>query len=341
MIIYTTGDLLKSDANALVNTVNCEGYMGKGIAYQFKKHFPENNKDYVRACKSDQLEIGKLHYTFEREKLIINFPTKNKWRAKSKMEYIEKGLDALIILINQLKITSVALPPLGSGNGGLPWGEVKHLIEQKLKDVSSFIDVYIYEPTKNYSAQSTVEPKLNFSSLLLMEIKHHLKKFNKLRLQHATFFVTIFSKEKYFDFQKQVSGPHDKMITIISSDIRKFQNYHKVKNTREAKDILFNKLVSENITNKLADITPIINRVCDFINSIKTDRELECLSKALYLINENDFLSNVEEICQKIVFWSEDNSNHYSKDEVVYCITKLQESKMIEPTLVGYAISEF
>lgn len=336
MIIYTTGDLLKSDANALVNTVNCEGYMGKGIAYQFKKEFPENNNDYVKACKSGQLEIGKLHYTFERGKLIINFPTKNKWRAKSKIEYIEKGLDALINLINQLKITSVAIPPLGSGNGGLPWGDVKFLIEQKLKDIPC--SIYIYEPTKNYTAQSITEPKLNFSSLLLMEIKHHLKKFNKLRLQHATFFVTVFSMDKYFDFQKQDSGPHDKMIIVISSEIKKFQDYHKVKNTKEAKEILYNKLVSESTTNKLANLRPVIKRVTDFINSIKTDRELECLSKILYLIDENKSLSS-EEIFQNIISW-EGIKEYFSKEEVSYCITKLCDSRMIEPTLVGFEISK-
>ena len=83
MIIYTTGDLLKSSAETLVNTVNCEGYMGKGIAYQFKLKFPENNKDYVKACKTGELQIGKLHYYKEDGKIIVNFPTKNKWRAKS------------------------------------------------------------------------------------------------------------------------------------------------------------------------------------------------------------------------------------------------------------------
>ena len=86
MIIYVTGDLLQSEAQCLVNTVNCEGYMGKGIAYQFKLAFPENNIDYVKACKAGKLYIGTLHYYYEKGKIIINFPTKDKWRAKSKIE---------------------------------------------------------------------------------------------------------------------------------------------------------------------------------------------------------------------------------------------------------------
>ena len=99
MFFYTTGDLLQSDAEALVNTVNCEGYMGKGIAYQFKLKFPNNNKDYVKACKNGTLRPGKLHVYKESEKIIINFLTKDKWREKSRMEYIEDGLDALVLLI--------------------------------------------------------------------------------------------------------------------------------------------------------------------------------------------------------------------------------------------------
>ena len=131
MFFYTTGDLLQSDAEALVNTVNCEGYMGKGIAYQFKLKFPNNNKDYVKACKNGTLRPGKLHVYKESEKIIINFPTKDKWREKSRMEYIEDGLDALVLLIKELNIKSIAIPPLGSGNGGLIWNDVKQVLAKK------------------------------------------------------------------------------------------------------------------------------------------------------------------------------------------------------------------
>ena len=100
--------------------------MGKGIAYQFKLAFPQNYNDYVKACKSGTLRIGTLHYYQENDKIIINFPTKDKWRANSKLEYIEAGLDKLIILIRKLGISSIAIPPLGSGNGGLRWADEKN-----------------------------------------------------------------------------------------------------------------------------------------------------------------------------------------------------------------------
>ncbi|WP_199798965.1 macro domain-containing protein [Clostridium tetani] len=96
-----------------------KGDRQKSHNIKFKLQYPENNIDYVKACKSGSLTIGKLHYFKERGKIIINFPTKNKWRAKSKIEYVEKGLDGLIKLIYLLNIKSIAIPPLGSGNGGL------------------------------------------------------------------------------------------------------------------------------------------------------------------------------------------------------------------------------
>ncbi len=152
MFHYVTGDLLKSEAQCLVNTVNCEGYMGKGIAYQFKLAYPSNNASYVKACKNGKLKVGTIHSFTENNKVIVNFPTKDKWRANSKIEYIDLGLDKLNKFIVDKKISSIAIPPLGSGNGGLMWHDVKPLIESKLDAISDDIDIYIYEPSKGYVA---------------------------------------------------------------------------------------------------------------------------------------------------------------------------------------------
>ena len=95
MIRSEIGNILDSSAQCLVNTVNCEGFMGKGIAYQFKERFPENNKEYMKACKSGELTIGKILFFEEDGKIIANFPTKNKWREKSQYSYIDSGLTAL------------------------------------------------------------------------------------------------------------------------------------------------------------------------------------------------------------------------------------------------------
>ncbi len=337
MIVYTTGDLLTSSADALVNTVNCEGYMGKGIAYQFKLKYPENNVDYVKVCKNGTLRVGKLHYFMEKGKIIINFPTKDKWRAKSKMEYIVSGLDELVCLIRQLDIKSIAIPPLGSGNGGLIWAEVKDLIEKKLTVLSNDVEIYIYEPSKKYNAQPTVEPKLSMSALVLMEIKERLSKFNTLRLQKTAYFVDVFSGEKYFKFKRHKYGPYDNSIAIISRNIKEYQKYHNFKSTNEAYKILYNKIVSESVSTKLIQLAPSVLKATEYVNSIKTDFELECLSTIVYLIDEQGSLLDCE-IVEKFKMWSEDKANRFSEDEIIRGIERLNNENVIEKTLTGYAI---
>jgi len=153
MITFTKGNLLEADAEALVNTVNTVGVMGKGVALMFKEAFPENFKAYESACNEKRVRLGEMFVT-EREDLlgpkwIINFPTKGHWRYPSKIEWIQEGLNDLVRFIQDKKIKSVAIPPLGSGNGGLAWSEVRPLIEASLgalKDIS----VLVYEPTAKY-----------------------------------------------------------------------------------------------------------------------------------------------------------------------------------------------
>lgn len=204
MFHFVTGDLLQSKAQALVNTVNCEEYMGKGIAYQFKLKYPEMNAAYVKKCKAHKLVPGQLDCFVADSKIIINFPTKNKWREKSKMEYISSGLDALLQAVDEYHIASIAIPPLGSGNGGLIWAEVKSVILQKLKPVSDKIEIYIYEPSKNYKAVQTKEPQLSLSALILMNIKFQLstKLFNKICLQKTAYFMDVLSDTEYFNFKR-------------------------------------------------------------------------------------------------------------------------------------------
>lgn len=149
MIRYTTGNILTADAEAVVNTVNCVGIMGRGIALQFKNAFPENFKAYEAACKRNEVQPGKM-FVFETEtltnpKYIINFPTKRHWRGKSRIEDIESGLAALADEIRHHNIHSIALPPLGSGLGGLRWEDVRPRIEAALRGIPS-LQVIVFEP---------------------------------------------------------------------------------------------------------------------------------------------------------------------------------------------------
>ena len=149
MIETKTGDLLAEEAEALVNTVNCVGVMGRGIALQFKRAFPENFKAYAARCKRNAVQPGRV-FVFETGQLtnpryIINFPTKRHWRGKSRMEDIESGLVSLAQEIRSRDIRSIAIPPLGSGLGGLSWPEVRVRLEGALKEFDD-VKVIIFEP---------------------------------------------------------------------------------------------------------------------------------------------------------------------------------------------------
>jgi O-acetyl-ADP-ribose deacetylase (regulator of RNase III) len=175
MIKYATGNVLQADAEALVNTVNTVGVMGKGIALMFKEAFPENFGAYDEACKNKEVRLGKMFVT-ERTSLIgprwiINFPTKGHWKYPSKIEWIERGLDDLRRLIEQRQIRSIAIPPLGSGNGGLEWNDVRAIIAQKLGDIAG-TTVFVYEPIAQYQnvAKRTGVEKLTPARALIAEL---------------------------------------------------------------------------------------------------------------------------------------------------------------------------
>jgi len=149
MIQLKTGNLLTEKTEALVNTVNCVGVMGKGIALQFKKAYPENFKAYKKICDAAQLHPGQMFVydskTVLAPRYIINFPTKQHWRSKSKLEDIQSGLIALVTEIQERKIQSVAIPPLGCGNGGLDWSVVKPMIIKACEQIPD-VEVILFEP---------------------------------------------------------------------------------------------------------------------------------------------------------------------------------------------------
>lgn len=180
MIISTQGDILRDESEAIVNTVNCVGVMGRGIALQFRNAYPENYKAYEKACQRGEVQPGRMFVSETGElagpRYIINFPTKRHWRGKSRMEDIDSGLGALVEVLREKKIRSIALPPLGSGLGGLDWSQVRPRIVaalEKLEDVK----VSIYEPTGAPDSGAMVRnkevPRMTPGRAALVELMHH------------------------------------------------------------------------------------------------------------------------------------------------------------------------
>jgi O-acetyl-ADP-ribose deacetylase (regulator of RNase III) len=174
MITFTQGNLLEARAEALVNTVNTVGVMGKGIALMFKERFAENFRLYAAACKARQVQTGRMFVTEVHEldgpRWIVNFPTKQHWRAPSQMAWVTEGLQDLRRFLVEQQVTSIAIPPLGAGNGGLEWSEVREQIEATLGDLDT--EILVFEPTRQYQnvAKRAGVEKLTPARALIAEL---------------------------------------------------------------------------------------------------------------------------------------------------------------------------
>lgn len=220
MITYTKGNIIKADAEALVNTVNCVGIMGKGIALQFKKAFPETYFNvYQKACRNQELAPGKVHVwqtgTFVNPKYIINFPTKKHWKGKSKYEYIETGLQALKKEIEKLGIRSVAIPPLGSGLGGLQWQKVREMIQKTFAEMPA-IELLIYEPQGTPKAEEMPvrisKPKMTIARALFIKLmqfySRHAYRLTLLEIQKLAYFLQEAGIPLRLNYVKHYYGPY-------------------------------------------------------------------------------------------------------------------------------------
>ncbi|MEZ0131231.1 macro domain-containing protein, partial [Flavobacterium sp. LBUM151] len=218
MLKFIKGNLLDSDAQALVNTVNTVGVMGKGIALQFKNQFPNNYKIYAKACKNNEFHIGELLVTEEEsllggKKIIINFPTKTDWRKPSEYSYIEKGMIELVNVIKDRNIKSIAIPPLGAGNGGLDWDKVSRLMKYYLKDVDSEITIFqpndaIEEVLKKERVKLTPARAMLLS--VLFELVRNGEFVSEFAAEKIAYFLQKFGAKDNFklEFSANFYGPY-------------------------------------------------------------------------------------------------------------------------------------
>lgn len=232
MIHYTQGDILKSDVDAIVNTVNCVGVMGRGIALQFKKAWPENFKAYKQVCDAGELLPGKLNVfatgQLTSPRFIVNFPTKRHWRGASRMEDIESGLVALKLWIQESQMQSIAIPPLGAGLGGLDWAEVKAKIEAALSPLDS-INIYVYEPKgapeNDRMVRNKKAPKMTAGRAALIELMRRYldglldPSISLLEVHKLMYFMQEFGEPLRLEFTKAPYGPYAENLRHVLSEI--------------------------------------------------------------------------------------------------------------------------
>lgn len=216
MIDYTTENIFDINVEAVVNTVNCVGVMGKGLAFQFKHFSPENFKAYQQACRQSKVQPGHIFVfetgTFYNPKYILNFPTKRHWKENSRLEDIQLGLKDLITTIKRLDIKSIAIPPLGCGNGRLHWPSVHQLILDAVQDIEH-VKIQIIEPQEFQisQAQKKVEPKITRSRALFIKLIDRYKKdhyvLSLLEIQKLAYFLQESGEPLKLKFEQAHYGP--------------------------------------------------------------------------------------------------------------------------------------
>lgn len=326
MVEYKKGDILQEETEAVVNTVNTKGVMGKGIALQFKERFSENYKQYKKACEAGHVETGKVFVTETGQLLnpryIINFPTKEHWRYPSKMEYIHEGLQDLVRVIKEKNISSIAIPPLGCGNGGLDWNEVKPAIEKAL---SSFTDLQIilFEPSNVVYKKKARKPKkkANITSVRAMFLSI-FKKYKELGFQLSfieahklIYFLQRFGEPLNLEFDKNRYGPYSYVIDHMLYDVEgTFLKGTKFKDAKPQDNIY---LVNENfdevhtyIQNKLTqEQRDRLERVYEFIEGFESPLGLELLATVDFILKDAPDSISEDKLIERIYNWDSDNPN--------------------------------
>lgn len=219
MIRQASGNLLEAPVEALVNTVNCVGYMGKGIALQFKQAFPANFRSYETACRAGTMVPGQMlvhdHGLLIHPRYIINFPTKRHWRGKSRMEDIDSGLTALVEEVRHRGIRSIAIPPLGCGLGGLDWDEVRPRIEAAFAALPD-LDVHLYAPAGAPAAKTmlvgTDRPRMTAARALFIQLMHAYAALDYsrtlLEVQKLAYFLQVAGQPLRLRYEAGPYGPY-------------------------------------------------------------------------------------------------------------------------------------
>ena len=209
----------QDDVDAIVNTVNCVGVMGKGIALQFRNKWPENNRAYEAACKAREVRLGRM-FVFDsgglvKPNYIINFPTKDHWRGKSSLESIREGLKDLVAQVKRLRIRSIAVPPLGCGNGGLEWSEVRPLIEGAFAELPD-VEVRLFEPSGAPDPKSmevkTRRPRMTAGRAAILKVLDTYRALeyglSRIEVQKLAYFLQEAGEELKLSFVKHRYGPY-------------------------------------------------------------------------------------------------------------------------------------
>lgn len=318
MITLTCGNLLEADTEALVNTVNTVGVMGKGIALQFKRAFPENYEAYRRACDQDEVRLGEM-FVFETGRLappkyIINFPTKGHWRSRSRLEDVEAGLTSLASVIRDRGIRSIAIPPLGCGHGGLDWDEVRPRIEHALADLED-VDIRLYEPVGAPDPRAMPErrkqPKVTPSRAVLIELMNRYGELGYsrtlLEVQKLAYFLQEAGEPLKLRYVKGQYGP---FAHNLNKALQQLEGHYIVGLGDDAKptaqlDLLPGAVEeARKILSAQPEAQERFERVARFIEGFETPYGLELLASIHWLVEKEKAATTPAEAATALRAWT-------------------------------------
>lgn len=344
MIEITQGNILKADAEALVNTVNTVGHMGKGIALQFKKAFPANYDAYRKVCDAKKLQPGKM-FVYETSsmlnpKYIINFPTKRHWRGKSRMSDIEAGLKALVEEVRERDIQSIAIPPLGCGLGGLSWNEVKPRIEDAFAELPE-VKVFLFEPLGAPEAKSmpirTKRPHLTVARALFIKMMDQYStlayRMTLLEIQKMAYFLQESGEKLRLNYEEGIYGPYahnlNKVLEILEG------HYISGYGDTQRPDVEIELLpCSVDDANKFLmdkdDSRSRLDRVSELIEGFETPYGMELLSSVHWLaLHHEPSALDEESAISMLHAWTERKRQMFRPDHVRIAWQRLVETSFI------------
>jgi O-acetyl-ADP-ribose deacetylase (regulator of RNase III) len=344
MITINKGNFLEVNAEALVNTVNCEGVMGKGIALQSKKAFPDNYDAYEKACRRGEVKPGQM-FVFETKqifnpKYIINFPTKRHWVGRSRYEDIESGLKSLTSEIRERKIGSIAIPPLGCGLGGLNWALVRPMIEKAFSKLAD-VQVYLYEPKgapeANKMPVSTGEPRMTIARALLIKLiqqyKNNAYRLTLLEIQKLSYFLQESGQNLRLNYVKHTYGPYahnlNKVLEIIEGHyIRGYGDTQRPDVEIELRQDAIRK--AETFLQEHPQAIERLQKVADLVEGFETPYGMELLSSVHWVIVHDKTAIDADGAIQQVCGWNERKRQLFKAEHIRIAWKRLQSEGWID-----------
>ena len=347
MIRYKEGDIVSQEAEALVNTVNCVGIMGRGIALSFREKYPENYNAYKTACQEGKVELGKMFIfhrgTISNPKIIINFPTKYHWRENSKIEYIENGLDDLVSVLKKYDIKSVVIPPLGCGLGGLDWNVVRPLIIEKISELKN-TDVILFKPTsKNiepFVSEIHNKPALTIARAGLLALMGKYRsalmdtKITLLEIHKLMYFFQETGEPLKLSYVKANHGPYAENLRHLLSKMNNayIKGYNNMIDSptnsieligsADIQGVEYLQNPDRHISNER------LEKVIELIEGFESPFGMELLATVHWLC-VHEGVSTLEELIQKTHEWSPQKKKLFDVEHIELAWATLKENKWI------------